>query len=550
MRTSTSTRLVLVTLVLVSVAATASVAGGRTGGSAASLPALPTKPMGAAERARITANVRALLSQDAYEADVPGLILGIWSPRDGVYRASFGRADLESSRPPRLGSSFRIGSVSETFTATVILQLVSEHELSLRSPVRRYLPGLAKRYPAIGSRTVAQLLGMRSGLPEYADAAVEIVSRRHGRVWTADQLIALGMRSGVVRPAGASSATYSNTNDVILGEIARAVTGEPVGTLIRERLLTPLGLRHTRYPAATDARLPQPFTHGYVTSAGAKEIRDLGGKVAVLEDVTSWSPSLGNAAGSMSSTLDDLARWTNGLLGNVLLPKTLQEQRLRMSPMDDVTGYGLGMLQLRGGRWTGHDGRIPGWSTWALKDRRTGTVVVTSVNSCCGSNPAAFTFALLQKLYPDSLVSGPTLKSGVPYPLSPRATVVPTSGWTIDPDQSVAGVSLVAVKDGVVMRLSAALQVPAEQTFDAFAALLHDAEATASSTITPLAPYTPPSGHQGASWSTASVLGRSLTWLVTDGTTIVTLRADGSAPAIGVTRAEIERIADSIAIGS
>jgi CubicO group peptidase (beta-lactamase class C family) len=48
----------------------------------------------------------------------------VWSPRDGVYRASFGRADLKSAAKPNLGSSFRIGSVSKTFTATVILQLV------------------------------------------------------------------------------------------------------------------------------------------------------------------------------------------------------------------------------------------------------------------------------------------------------------------------------------------------------------------------------------------------------------------------------------------
>jgi len=253
------------------------------------LPALPTKPMASANRARISAVVREYLSQDLSKDEIPGLVIGIWSPTQGVYRASFGRADVKSASRPKLDSSFGIGSVSKTLTATVILQLVDEGKLSLNRTVRAYLPGLARAYPAIGTQTIAQLLGMRSGLPECADAAVKHVTNDPGRVWSANQLIALGLRTEPVKPAGGRKSAYSNTNYVVLGQIAQAVTRTRFDRLVQQRLLEPLGLRHTVYPAQTDTGLPAPFTHGYVGASGAEEIGHLGGTVEPGTDVTRWN---------------------------------------------------------------------------------------------------------------------------------------------------------------------------------------------------------------------------------------------------------------------
>lgn len=130
-------RAVWVVAVLV---ALATAAGGVSVGSASDaprpsrLPALPTKPMSAVDRARVTAIVNELLAREQYQIEVPGLLIGIWSPTQGVYRAGFGQADLKSpTRRPKPSDSFRIGSVSKTFTATVILQLVDEGRLSCRS---------------------------------------------------------------------------------------------------------------------------------------------------------------------------------------------------------------------------------------------------------------------------------------------------------------------------------------------------------------------------------------------------------------------------------
>jgi D-alanyl-D-alanine carboxypeptidase len=503
--------------------------------------------MAAADRARVTAVVSQTLSQEQYKAEIPGLLIGIWSPTQGVYRAGFGQADLRSpARRPKPSDSFRIGSVSKTFTATVILQLVDEGRLSLAGTVRTYAPALARRHPAIGSRTVAQLLGMRSGLPEYADAAVPAQSRDPQRVWSATQLIALGMRSGPVKPAGGRKSVYTNTNYVILGQIAEAVTKTRFDRLVRQRLLAPLGLRDTVYPAPTDARLPAPFTRGYVGPGGAEEIEKLGGAIEAGADVTRWNPSWGNAAGMMISTIDDLARWANGVSGNALLSPRLQRLRLTTTPLDSSLRYGLGILKLMpSGRWVGHEGGIPGWSTWALKDAKSGTVVVTSVNACCGGAPAGLTVDILKRLYPETFVAGPPLPGGKPYQLSETTTLTPPAGWTIDPDGTIEGEFLRAVKPGVAFSVGP-LPFPEGETFESWTTILRDAEAAPGKLVSPLSPFTTTSGLQGSTYTTRSAAESSQTWFVTNGAAIVRLDVNGSPSSVRAVAAEVARMARSI----
>jgi len=507
------------------------------------LPPLPTQPMAAAERVRITANVKELL--DWNKDEVPGFIVGVWSPKQGVYRASFGRADLNSPARPQLGSSFRIGSVSKTFTATVILQLVDEGKLKLDGTVKQYVPTLARRYPAIGSRTIAQLLGMRTGLPEYADAAVKVFTRATQRIWKADELIALGMRSGPVKPAGGRTSAYSNTNYVILGQIAQAVTGTAFDRLVRQRLLGPLGLRHTVYPRPTDTRLPAPLIRGYIGPSGAAEIAQLGGEAEAGTDATRWNPSWGNAAGMMISTIDDLARWGNGVSGNALLPPGLQKLRLATTRMNESFRYGLGILTLTGGRWTGHEGGIPGYTTWVLKDVKTGTVVVSVVNACCGGAPATVTVDLLKRLYPETLVTGPVLKGGARYALSPTTSFTSPSGWRIDTEGTSEGV-LRAVKPSVVFDIADVLTIPEDQTFESFTTLLHDVASAGGATVSAQKPFTTTSGLEGVTWSSRAPTGSRETWLVTNGRTVAKLDSDGSASSVRGVSQELDRMARSI----
>lgn len=385
---------------LVAVVAGALAAAGTTATSPPKI-TLPTKPMSAAEAAKVTSGVELAISFQS--EDVPGMLVGIWDPQKGVYRRAFGVGNTASAAPTTVADAFRVGSVTKTFTATLILQLVAEGKLRLDGRVSAYAPALAKRFPDVGSRTIRELLSMRSGLPDYADTLVPRIPITPGwttKVWQPNQLINWGIRwSGPILPAGAAKATYSNTNYITLGQVAVAVTGKSLPRLVQERFLGPLEMRRSSYPRAADASLPARSTHGYVTASGVEDFTKYGSTIEEGTDVTQWSPSFGGAAGVVISTIDDLARWAAARFGSALLPDSLQRARVQDSrSLNDGGRYGLGLQIL--GDWEGHLGGIPGWSTLALRNTKTGAIAIMSINACCGGDPTFTMLGVLNTIYP------------------------------------------------------------------------------------------------------------------------------------------------------
>jgi D-alanyl-D-alanine carboxypeptidase len=399
---------VLICVAALAVVATSLAASSSSGARAAVAPpkiTLPTRPMSPEDAAFVQA--RGELAMLLGGVDMPGLLIGVWDPQKGVYKGAFGVADTASGRAPVAADAFRAGSVTKTFTATLILQLVAEGKLRLDGRVSAYAPKLAKRHPEVGQRTLRQLLSMRSGLPEYTDALVGIAPARGwtpDKVWSPNQLIDFAFKSGPVTAADAPSATYVNTNYITLGEVASAVTGKTLPDLVRSRILEPLGLKRTIYPRLADASLPSASTHGYVTAGGLADFAKYGSTVAAGTDVSDWSPSWGGSAGIMVSTLDDLARWAAARFGSALLPAKLRTERTRTAapfpPFGPSARYGLGLQLL--GQWEGHFGGIPGWTTMAFRNTKTGVIVVASVNACCGPQTSVL-YNTLGRLYPGTL---------------------------------------------------------------------------------------------------------------------------------------------------
>lgn len=395
-------RLLVLSLVVV-LGASALAAAGTTATTPPTI-TVPTKPMSAEDAAAAAA--RAQLLTIIYPEEVPGVLLGVWDPAKGFYKGGFGTADTTSGRAPTPADTFRIGSVTKTFTATLVLQLVAEGKLRLDGRVASYAPKLAKRHPQLGLRTIRQLLSMRSGLPEYTDNMMGASSSKGwtSKVWEPNQLIDFAFKSGPLRPPNGTPAVYTNTNYIALGEVLTTVTGKTLPELVRTRLLEPLGLKRTVYPKIADTTLPSPSTRGYVGPEGAVEAG-----VAPGTDVTEWSASWGGAAGIMSSTLDDMARWAAARFGSALLPAGLRATRTGVAvPLNEYWRYGLGLQRV--GEWEGHYGGIPGWTTMAFRNTKTGTIVVASVNACCGPQTGALQQLVLERLYPGT-TGGPNTTS-------------------------------------------------------------------------------------------------------------------------------------------
>ncbi|WP_329049316.1 beta-lactamase family protein [Amycolatopsis sp. NBC_01488] len=279
-----------------------------------------------------------------------------------------GTGDVTTGKPFPRNGSFRAGSVTKSFVATVVLQLAGEGRVQLDAPVERYLPGLLPDHRI----TVRQLLQHTSGLYEYLRDfdLTDPEALRHRGAEPAE-LVAMAVRHPALFPPG-THWSYSNTNYIVAGMIAERVTGHELGEEITRRITRPLGLADTYLPRRGDERLPAPHAVGYTA---------IGGK---LVDFSDFDATIAWAAGGLVSTPADLDRFYGALLGGKLLhPAQLAEMR-RTVPAAELGipgaayGLGLGSIPLSCGLFWGHEGGILGFTNLAGAgpDGRRATVVV------------------------------------------------------------------------------------------------------------------------------------------------------------------------------
>jgi D-alanyl-D-alanine carboxypeptidase len=265
-----------------------------------------------------------------------------------------GSGDITTGKPFPRNGSFRAGSVTKSFVATVVLQLVAEGRVKLDAPVERYLPGLLPDRRI----TVRQLLQHTSGLYNYTDDLPlnDPESLRHRGAEPAE-LVAMALKHPALFPPG-TSWSYSNTNYIVAGMLAERVTGHPLDTEIARRITRPLGLRDTYLPRRGDEKLPDPHAVGYTPIGGN------------LVDFSDYDATIAWAAGGLVSTPADLDRFYGALLGGRLLrPAELAEMR-RTVPADLGVpgaryGLGLGSIPLSCGEFWGHEGGIIGFTNLA-----------------------------------------------------------------------------------------------------------------------------------------------------------------------------------------
>jgi D-alanyl-D-alanine carboxypeptidase len=301
------------------------------------------------------------------EIGIPGAQVNV----DGRTAAT-GMADVAAGRPMRPTLAFRAGSITKSFTAAVVLQLVAERRLRLGDTVERWLPGVL---PYGGAVTIRALLQHTSGVPDYWEAGpdplnISFVNDAAVRAqsYAPHQLVERVSGEPPDFAAG-SRVEYSNTNYVLLGLIVEAATGKPLDREVTRRIVRPLHLHDTRFPA-TKMALPRPFTRGYSYFFDADGLPAEG----PLVDVTEYNPSGLWAVGNVVSTLDDLRTFYGALLGGRLLPAHLtalmkQTRPNQTAEWPEGIGMGLGIWSWDlpcGKRIYGHEGEVPGSNTWAF----------------------------------------------------------------------------------------------------------------------------------------------------------------------------------------
>lgn len=331
------------------------------------------RTMSAEDRAAIDAEAAAFLANSIDHT--PGLWLAVWDPQRGYYQQAYGNASLDG-QAASVKDHFLIGSITKTAFATAVLEQVAEGRLKLTDTVKKLDPQLAKTYPIAAKKTVAQLLGMTSRIPDYADAAVGKMFANSQQTFTRDQAIALGIAEGkpIAAPGG-----YSTTNYLLLGKIMKKVTGKTPEQLVNA-VFRQAGMSSSRLMPG-NVKLPAPRAHGYIGEVYGTQAAMVNPTLSATSDVTDWTMQWGKEGGGAYSTIADLATWGRTCLGTHLLPSGIAQERLSTTSID-AGRYGLGII--REGNWLAHGGQAIGYTANVACNPKTGAVVAYALNSTEG----------------------------------------------------------------------------------------------------------------------------------------------------------------------
>ena len=282
------------------------------------------------------------------ETVAPGAIVGVWVDGQG-WTATRGTTRKGTKDAPTVADHTRIGSITKTFTGTVIMQLVAEGNLELSDTIDRWFPWV----PNASQITIRELGDMSSGINTYTQdkAVLERYFGAPQTIWKPIELIKGGVSLAPKFPVG-QGFFYSNTNFLMLGQIAEKLTGKPIARLMRERIFEPLGMDETSYPYTT--ALPQPYWNGYTNQnlVGTK-----------IHDATHWSPTFFSSAGQIVSTLGDMKVYAQAVGDGSLIGKAAQRERLQPNPASVAAGREYDFAIGRDHGWITHSGEVPGYNT-------------------------------------------------------------------------------------------------------------------------------------------------------------------------------------------
>lgn len=272
-----------------------------------------------------------------------------------VYQKSIGYADAEKNLKASASTKYRIGSISKTFTAAIVMQLVEEGKLALDTRLTEFYSEM----PNADKITTEQLLRHRSGLFNFTNAPAYLTWMESPK--TQEELIRIFVENGTVFEPD-EKFEYSNTNYVLLSFIIEKIDKKPFAEVLEERIAKRLQLADTYLGGRIGAKSNE--AKSYTMSADW-----------TLATETDMSIPLG--AGAIVSTPSDLNKFFNALFNNQVITKESLAQMTRM-----VDGYGLGLFQIPfyERKALGHGGGIDGFQSNAsfFQDDQMGLTYLTN----------------------------------------------------------------------------------------------------------------------------------------------------------------------------
>lgn len=308
----------------------------------------------------------------------PGL--SVYVKRPG--RAQFltrGVANVANGAKPTRRQHYRIASMSKAFNGAVALTLVRRGKLNLDDTVGELLPGLL---PLAEDVTLGQALHHTGSLPEYIRDPdfLAALNSDPTQYMTPEELVGFVADTEPEDDPG-QIYEYSDTDNVVVGLMAEAVSERPYDELLEGLVYRRTGLQDTSLPETIE--MPEPYLHGY-------ELPDDPLSSDAPEDVSEvMNPALAWASGGIVSTVRDVARFFQAYVGGNLFGKAQRHAQRRWvvgssspsGPGRNRAGLGLFRYKTHCGTMLGHTGSFPGYRVFAAASSNGKRVVVFTVNS-------------------------------------------------------------------------------------------------------------------------------------------------------------------------
>ncbi len=267
---------------------------------------------------------------------IPGMSLAIGVGNEVVWTGTAGFSDVLRQTPVMTNDRFGVGSITKTFVARVILQLVDEGLVDLDKTAADYLDHpVVRRIPNMGTATLRNLLNHQSGIPTWEFQEDWIRKGRGdemelGHIWGKTET--LEYATGDLLPATNEPGErfeYSNTNYTLLGLVIEAVTGSDAAVEIRRRILEPLGLENTFLESFEE--IPGGYVHHYHYATPAFEEaagvhRGFPQIRPYLVESTAGNLSPEWTAGGIVSSASDLVRWARAIRDGELISSAMNEE--------------------------------------------------------------------------------------------------------------------------------------------------------------------------------------------------------------------------------
>lgn len=260
-----------------------------------------------------------------------------------AYFKPFGFYNISKKSKPNRSTKYRIGSITKTFTASIVLQLVDEGKLSLNTPLSKYFPQI----PNASLITIKDLLNHQSGLFNVTKQKniEEWISKPQSR----EQMLTRFVKNGAdFEPR--KDISYSNTNYILLSYIAEEVDNKSYAKILEDRIIKPLNLKRTAFGKAINHRKNEALAYYFKNNNWKK-----------FDKQTHMSAPMG--AGAITSTTEDLATFYNALFNSkVISDKSLKQMTMTSGNL----GLGISEFQFKGMKIFGHSGGIDGFESYAL----------------------------------------------------------------------------------------------------------------------------------------------------------------------------------------